>query len=311
MTSRYLVRDLHEGKLNRDAALFVYCVGFETRSRFIAESNSQLARRTLAVVYDEGRTLSFSDNMTFAEKMRFQTVDIGAENFTEKLGREIAIAKANASLHVVVDVSSMNWAVMASVLVSVLDAMNNGDTLNVLYAPSEFKEPKLELLPIQKVGAPHPRVSGEIANPRKGRALLLGLGFEYGVSLNILDSQEPDISFIFRPNGLTNASPNALNRQILGLILANATTRLSTIISGRGGSLRRNVESCCIDEAWSLNPRYPARSKALKCDHDFCRLPASAERISSEIFACFLELSSRCNCSRNGCRFRDHESSVN
>ena len=31
---------------------------------------------------------------------------------------------------------------------------------------------------------------------------MLRLGYEYGVSLSILEAHEPDISFIFRPNGV-------------------------------------------------------------------------------------------------------------
>jgi hypothetical protein len=110
----------------------------------------------------------------------------------------------------------MNRAVMAGVLVTVLDMLRHGDTLSILYAPSKFREPGLELLPIQRIGAPHPRISGEVASPRKGRVLLLGVGFEYGVSLNILDSHEPDESFVFRPIGFDDKFDDAVKRANFG-----------------------------------------------------------------------------------------------
>lgn len=31
--------------------------------------------------------------------------------------------------------------------------------------------------------------------------MILGLGYEYGISLSVLDTHEPEMSFIFRPNG--------------------------------------------------------------------------------------------------------------
>jgi hypothetical protein len=209
MASQYVVRNVTEGDIATADGVFIYCVGFETRSSFIIKE-IRPGRMHLAVVYGSGRTLSFEDNLAFAKKEGFRLVEDTREEIEAKLRNVVIpeIRRVHGSVHVVVDVSSMDRGVMASVLISVLDEMASGDTLKVLYAPSEFREPKLELLPIRRIGAVHPRISGEVDSPRKDRALFLGVGFEYGVSLNVMDNHEPDVSFIFRPQGFDERFAN-------------------------------------------------------------------------------------------------------
>ncbi|WLA66008.1 hypothetical protein QNN01_03820 [Bradyrhizobium diazoefficiens] len=105
-------------------------------------------------------------------------------------------------VRIAVDVSSMDRSLMARVLLTVLDGLNDGETMLVLYSPSAYIAPPKDLVPIRNSTAAHPAIAVQVAPPDSGRIALLGVGYEYGVSLNILEAHEPDISFIFRPNGI-------------------------------------------------------------------------------------------------------------
>jgi hypothetical protein len=104
-------------------------------------------------------------------------------------------------LRIGIDVSSMDRSVMATVLVSTLRVMKPDDTLVLLYSSAEFVKPSLHLRPIRSIGAAHPAISGLVGDPHLRRALILGLGYEYGVALNVIETHDPDESFIFRPIG--------------------------------------------------------------------------------------------------------------
>jgi hypothetical protein len=217
MASQFLVRNLAIDE-RVDDGLFVHCIGFETRSGFIARERRDQSTQTLAIAYTEGRTLSFGENLEFAKRMGFEIIGDERRVIEEALKHRIipAARRRRGAVQVVIDVSSMDRAVMSSVLIAVLDSMVAGDKMRLLYAPSAFQEPNLELLPIKHVETAHPRISGEVDSPGKGRALLLGVGFEYGVSLNVLDHQEPDVSFIFRPQGFDNRFSISVQRANFG-----------------------------------------------------------------------------------------------
>ena len=77
MASQYVVRNVTEGDIATADGVFIYCVGFETRSSFIIKE-IRPGRMHLAVVYGSGRTLSFEDNLAFAKKEGFRLVEDGA-----------------------------------------------------------------------------------------------------------------------------------------------------------------------------------------------------------------------------------------
>ena len=104
----------------------------------------------------------------------------------------------------------MDRSLMARVLFTVTDELRDGETLISLYSASAFIEPTSNLVPIRALSAAHPELTGQVAPPDTHRVVLLGIGFEYGVSLNILETHEPDIAFIFRPNGIDPRFTGAL-----------------------------------------------------------------------------------------------------
>lgn len=211
MSERLVVRNLSPSTDSLCDALFVYCIGYESRSRFAAEFCHWSAKKTIAIEYSAGQVLSFDQNRAFARRNEFVTISDKEDAIEQALSRAIStMRKIEGSAKLAIDVSSMDRSLMARVLLKTLDELEHGETMFVLYSPSAFVEPKSNLVPIRHSSAAHPSIAGQVAAPDLQRVALLGLGYEYGVSLNILESHEPDISFIFRPNGVDDRFKDAV-----------------------------------------------------------------------------------------------------
>jgi hypothetical protein len=183
-------------------SLFVYCIGFERRSRFLAERLDWSAELSIAIRYSESRVLSFEENNRIALNRGHGIVSDSPGVLEECMQRKLREARSKVGVaSIAIDVSSMDRSLMARAMVTALSAVHDGECVYILYAPSTFCPPTRNLVPIRRAGAAHPSLAGEIAAPDTLRVALLGLGYEYGVSLNILETHEPDMSFIFRPNG--------------------------------------------------------------------------------------------------------------
>lgn len=187
---------------NESVDLLVYCVGYEQRSRCVAESERVTASATLAIAYSVGRELSFVSNYSFATSMGSEIVGDQSPAIIDALRRKIYLARSGSqAIRIAVDVSAMDRGVMACVLAECYDQLRAGDVLRLLYAPAKYREPRLEMHPIREYGTVHASLSGAIRAPSFSRVLLLGIGYEYGLALSVLDKHEPDMSFVFRPIG--------------------------------------------------------------------------------------------------------------
>jgi hypothetical protein len=202
MKHKLFVRNLSSQELQQPGEIFIFCVGFEKRSRFYAGSLDLTECTVLAIKYANTQILSFEENLKYAAERAFNIVDDNAGCIEEAIRSSLeAVRKNRQSPTITVDVSAMDRFVMARVLVTSIKELRMHETLHVIYAPAQYRQPNLDLLPIRRIGAVHADLAGELDGPDAGRSLLLGLGYEYGVSLHVLDTHEPDISFIFRPIG--------------------------------------------------------------------------------------------------------------
>jgi hypothetical protein len=193
---------LYENETHLESDALIYSLGYEKRSGYIVEHFSDFGGHLLAVEYSENRELSFDYNGVLTQRVGATRVSDNLEEIEDAVTDLLSkIRLKQKNYDIAVDVSSMNRCVMATVLLKLYQAGTVGDRLRLLYAPAKFKEPNVPLLPLTNVIPAHPSISGVIGEPSMGRCVLLGLGYEYGVSLNILDAHEPDMSFIFRPLG--------------------------------------------------------------------------------------------------------------
>jgi hypothetical protein len=198
----FKVTNIESFKIRSRTDVLLYTVGYESRSRHIVENYEFAKENVLAIVYGSNQTHSFSKNYEFMNARRFRQCEAESKELQTEISEFIQNRQRDSgSLSISVDVSSMDRSIMAAVLLSAVEQMRALDSLSILYTPSQFLQPKLELYPIKAIGAAHPGISGGVADPTRATSLILGIGYEYGISLSILDMHEPDVSFIFRPIG--------------------------------------------------------------------------------------------------------------
>ncbi len=157
----------------------------------------------MGIVYDRPRTLSFEDNLNFMIQRGFARLDCSAAALETDVFNfwENSRGGGGGAISFGIDVSAMDRTVMACVVCASFRAMRSGDSLCLLYTPGKYRKPSLNLLPIRSIGPAHPALAPVVSEPNNDRALIMGLGYEYGLALSVIDSHDPDQTFIFCPIG--------------------------------------------------------------------------------------------------------------
>lgn len=199
---RYFSTNVGSTDLNVAPDMLIYSIGYEARSRHVAEFYRASPANRIGINYRDNQILSYQQNRQIAASDGSSIIGDDNTQIRDEIERTIRDIKLSGKkVTAAVDVSSMNRTVMASVLLALYDLAEVGDTIKLLYSPAKYTEPHLLLRPLTTMAPAHPSLSGIIGDPDFGRCVLLGLGYEYGVSLSILDSHEPDMAFIFKPSG--------------------------------------------------------------------------------------------------------------
>ena len=162
-----------------------------------------IAKQFVSLLFADHRVLKFADNLRVMESRQTILVDDsndffrrGFEQFSNAL-----VNRLGKKLRVGIDVSSMNRTMAATTLSTVFAYRSIIDSLELFYVPAKFKRPKLLFSPIQQIGAVTPELSGFDSEPALPVALILGLGYEYGSAVGIINQLEPQITLCFRAIG--------------------------------------------------------------------------------------------------------------
>jgi hypothetical protein len=95
----------------------------------------------------------------------------------------------------------MNRTMAATTLSAVFAYKNSVASLDIFYVPARFDPPKLTFSRIEQIGAVTPELSGFDSEPALPLALVLGLGFEYGTALGLINQLEPQLTLCLRAIG--------------------------------------------------------------------------------------------------------------
>ncbi len=178
--------------------LLVFAVGYEKRSRFIAEKFATKSKLVVGFQFPEGHILSFEDNKKF-----LSNVDGVLMEANETL-EAILVKNGEADFYgkkVCLDVSSLNRGAMAAILSELLESeFFSGCSISVLYAVAKFTEPPKEEADFLDFG-PLVGFSGWTSSPEKPTALVMGLGYEADHAVGALEYLDPSAAFAFFPIG--------------------------------------------------------------------------------------------------------------
>jgi hypothetical protein len=100
------------------------------------------------------------------------------------------------------------------------------DFLKIYYCPAVYSEPTRRFPQIKMIGPVSDIFSGFNSDPSKPTGLILGMGFEPGVSMGILSQLEPKIALCFWGSGIDSRFDNAVSRANLNFDFADYKTKL-------------------------------------------------------------------------------------
>jgi hypothetical protein len=165
--------------------IIVFTVGYEKRSRHVFDCFSERSKEAFACVFENGRELSFDENLKNARAK-------GAILFDESTSLKSAIENQNpesrtlSGKKILVDVSSMSRTVLSSLLAEFLDDdFYAGVEFAIVYAVAEFTEPKDPSFEFFDF-TPLPLFCGWTSAPERPAVMAIGLGYEADHALGAL-----------------------------------------------------------------------------------------------------------------------------
>jgi hypothetical protein len=195
-----------------------YAIGYERRSRYVAETLALNTKLLCGLEY-ETDALAIRENREWADRARVIRRKLddyrldGSGNFKKfvdgLIQNNTVIGEAKTLF---VDVSSMDRSLIARLLASIFSVIQPPFNLRLCYAPGAFIEPQYVFVPTRECAPAIPELAGVLGIHQSNLSLLLGLGFEYGVSLGLLELLEPDHAVILIPKGTDPRYDRAVKR---------------------------------------------------------------------------------------------------
>jgi len=179
--------------------LLIFAVGYEERSRFVAERVHQDSDIIVGYQFDDGHMFSFASNLGFLSEIGGHIMH--ANDTLESMLRSLGIVEF-INKKICLDVSSLNRGAMAAILAELIDSdFFLGVHVTVMYAIARFSKPASEQVDFLDF-APLPGFSGWTSNPERPTVLVLGLGYETDHAIGALEYLDPSSAFAFSPIGI-------------------------------------------------------------------------------------------------------------
>jgi hypothetical protein len=183
--------------------LFVCSLGYENRATALLDREILSAGQAIAFSFYGEQKFSFLENERFLKSVGAQIVSNDEKSIRKSIRTAIAnlYSQKCAKIALAIDVSSMNRTMIASSLDEILCHVELLSELRIFYVPASFEEPTLQFPKIAQVGPVIPLLSGFDADPSLPLALVVGLGFEFGIAIGVTHQLEPQTTICFRAVG--------------------------------------------------------------------------------------------------------------
>lgn len=185
--------------------LLIYTVGFETRSRYIVEKIADKQNFcAAALVYEGIKNSSFEKNLALFRKRGHSEFGCKREDIDNGIDIAINCARKKTEKNgicIAVDISALDRRVMSLILLALCQRLKLEDTLRVLYTPAKYNNLKTNFPPMKSFGPVIPELMGRILPNNQNKCLVMGVGYEYGASLSVIERIEPKLAYFFSPVG--------------------------------------------------------------------------------------------------------------
>lgn len=204
----------------RTGGVLLCALGFEKRSRFIAEQFSGQCPQKVAFAFDDRQVLSFEENRTWMEESDFEICSSDLSSIKLKISEIIGHFPPDKPLNMLIDISSMTRP-MIGAIVALLAKQHREIFVDFLYAPAAFTPPSNTVPPQTYSGPVVPEFAGWTLDPSLPLTAIIGTGYEYGRALGILEYLEPAVAWIMTPRGVSESYDSSLqqvNRHLFTLV---------------------------------------------------------------------------------------------
>jgi hypothetical protein len=183
--------------------LFVNAVGYETRAGAIARYAGLRWTSAISLIFSGDRMLSFYDNLKFMRSRGAVLVEDPIEYLREHLINDIEEMQKQKGSPITVgaDISSMNRAMIANLVLALCEASQKLETVHFYYMPARFNEPDLNFPTIESIGAVIPEFAAPSVDTSLPVCIVMGVGYEYGLAVGLINRIEPSRAICFQAVG--------------------------------------------------------------------------------------------------------------
>jgi hypothetical protein len=226
MIARPLVSPLSLADLDRPYNLFIAVLGFEQRSRHLAEIIRPQARTRIACAFPDRKILSYRSNSDWFKRAGYEIIEVEDREFEGWFLETLARVQRDDTDHynICIDISSMSRYRIASILDLVRKQRVAGSmSIDFIYNMAQFSPPPTAIAPNLHVGPVCSGFAGWSTEPDQPPIGILGLGYEESRALGALEHIQASDFWIFTP--LSN-----IHQYHEAMLAANASLLESTPI---------------------------------------------------------------------------------
>jgi len=187
---------------NEKYDLLVYPIGYERRSRYVAERTVGRWQKALGYVFPDGHVLSFEQNLRVSKDWGVSEIHgVDKLELLESIVRALD-CKDYSSKRILVDISSFNRRLIASLSEILLtEPIFDGCDVTFAYSLAKFREPPKRAAPFMDF-APIVGLEGWTAHPERPTVLVVGVGYAEDEAIGAVEYLDPSVTFGFLPTGV-------------------------------------------------------------------------------------------------------------
>jgi hypothetical protein len=183
---------------------FIGAVGYEHRSKYIAERYLSNIRSGVSLAFLEQKVLNYEKNLSWFQQNDFDVRRCGEDEFAEwvaKFWQDIA-SREHEGISICIDISSMSRLWIALIVGSLMKSdLRVPLKVDFLYARAKFSKPPDPDGPIVFAGPVSDWYAGWTDAPETPTSLVFGLGYEKDKAVGVTEYLEPSEVWAFIPTG--------------------------------------------------------------------------------------------------------------
>jgi hypothetical protein len=180
--------------------LLIIAIGYEERSRHVAQTLGDVASRKVAFCFPSSGVLSFDENLEIATEAGFSTCEL-TDSFADDFSTLLEDVWAAGGRTVGIDVSSFTKFHLAEMVDGMSERMVEGLEVDFFYAPASSDEWVATDSPIQVAEPIHPAFASWTDDPTLPLVAIIGLGVEENLALGVAEQLDVSGVYAFTPSG--------------------------------------------------------------------------------------------------------------